>query len=179
MLGSIPSSVSDLLVFRSWYWRRPKPIQGKQMSHKCFIINAHEICARWTRLEKRLLNMSCWHVSLHNVRYANNSPVYHSISWFDRFLEMACSTFDSGIVFCSKIIQTQTTIIGQETLCFRLWTKYLTWKWIKGRQRIIKWSFVNVSVYLSLQISILPCSNNGLMITKLAMNNNKKDLWGQ
>ena len=38
---------------------------------------------------------------LRNVRYANYLPVYHSISSFDRTLEMDCSTRD---------IQRQTTI---------------------------------------------------------------------
>ena len=31
---------------------------------------------------------------LRKVRYANYSPVYHSISSFDRTVEMACSTCD-------------------------------------------------------------------------------------
>ena len=38
---------------------------------------------------------------LRNIRYANNSPVYHSISSFDRALEMACSISDSGTAFPS------------------------------------------------------------------------------
>ena len=36
---------------------------------------------------------------LRNPRYANNSPVYHSISSFDPALEIACSLSDSSTAF--------------------------------------------------------------------------------
>ena len=39
---------------------------------------------------------------LRNVRYANYSPVYHSISSFDHTSEMACSTSDSSLDFLIK-----------------------------------------------------------------------------
>ena len=48
------------------------------------------ICARWIMLT--LLTSE-----LRNVRYANYSPVYHSISSFDHTFEMACSTSDSSL----------------------------------------------------------------------------------
>ena len=50
---------------------------------------------------------------LRNVRYANNSPVYNSISLFDRALEMACSISDSATAFLSyRLFKRHTTIKG-------------------------------------------------------------------
>ena len=49
---------------------------------------------------------NCFQVTLirelRNVRYANNLPVFHSISLFNCALEMACSISRRGTVFyCS------------------------------------------------------------------------------
>ena len=76
-------------------------------------------------------------VELHNVRYANNSPVYHLISPFDHALEMVSSTSDSGIVFYSKIIQRQTAIKDLETLSLLIyrWNTLLANEFIKSFQR--------------------------------------------
>ena len=75
---------------------------GQETSNKCFIIPAHDIRARWTLqvFNGFYVTLTC---ELRNVRYANYSPVYHSISSFDHTFEMACST-------CN--IQRQITIKG-------------------------------------------------------------------
>ena len=69
-------------------------IWGEGASNKCFIIfPTLNICALITVLNATLTR------ELRNVNYANHSSIYHSISSFDRTLEMACSTSDSSLGF--------------------------------------------------------------------------------
>ena len=79
---------------------------------------------------------------LHNIRYANNLLVSHSISSFDCALEMACSISRRGTaLYWMKIIQRQTAASKAKNIILSIYTQNIL---LKTNKRTTKDATINI-----------------------------------